>query len=85
MFLTKVNGFLFRKLLSSLRAESNMAVTGRRCPHSGAGEDFARLSVFFTKTAVFGKQKVEKSIRRCQIDRRAESYKRAPDEIQIFG
>ena len=27
-------------LLSSLRAESARAVTGRRCPHSGRGEDF---------------------------------------------
>ena len=26
--------------LSSLRAESARAVTGRRCPHSGVGEDF---------------------------------------------
>ena len=26
--------------LSSLRAESARAVTGRRCPHSGKGEDF---------------------------------------------
>ena len=25
---------------SSLRAESARAVTGRRCPHSGEGEDF---------------------------------------------
>ena len=28
--------------LSSLRAESARAVTGRRCPHSGEGEDFLR-------------------------------------------
>ena len=29
-----------RAPLSSLRAESARAVTGRRCPHSGVGEDF---------------------------------------------
>ena len=28
------------KQLSRLRAESARAVTGRRCPHSGVGEDF---------------------------------------------
>ena len=39
--------------LRALCAESAKAVTGRRCPHSGVGEDFfARWPVFFTKTAV---------------------------------
>ena len=40
--------------------------------------------IFVYEIAVTGKRKVEKSIRRCQINRRAEGYKRAPDEIQIF-
>ena len=36
-----------------LRAESARAVTGRRCPHSGVGEDFLVCQpVFFTKRAV---------------------------------
>ena len=39
--------------LSSPRAESARAVTGRRCPHSGRGEDFlSRQPDFFTETAV---------------------------------
>ena len=43
----------WRLFLSSLRAESAMAVTGRRCPHSGKGEDFlTRQPIFFLKTAV---------------------------------
>ena len=36
--------FLF---LSSLRAESARAVTGRRCPHSGEGKTFWRVNWFF--------------------------------------
>ena len=36
-----------------LRAESARAVAGRRCPHSGEGEDFLSSQLnFFTKTAV---------------------------------
>ena len=45
--------------LSSPRAESARAVTGRRCPHSGVGEDFlARGMGPLTKTGVTQKQKV---------------------------
>ena len=59
------------------------AVTGRRCPHSGVGEDFlVRLPVFFTKRAVSRKPKVEKSIRRYQIDRLGEVYKWTIEKIQ---
>ena len=55
------------------RAESARAVTGRRCPHSGVGEDFLALRLcFFTKSVVSLKQKVEKSIRRCKINRLGE-------------
>ena len=51
--------------LKGLRAESARAVTGRRYPHSGKGEDFLTGQPdFFTKTAVAPEQKVEKSIRR---------------------
>ena len=53
------------KSLSSLRAESARAVTGRRYPHSGEGEDF-------TKTAVTPERKVEKPIPRWEINRHAE-------------
>ena len=43
------------------RAESARAVTGRRCPHSGEGEDFlSRQPDFFTETAVNREWKVEK-------------------------
>ena len=45
-----------------LRAESARAVTGRRCPHSGEGEDFLTGQLnFFTETAVTPERKVEKS------------------------
>ena len=57
----------------SLRAESARAVTGRRCPHSGEGEDFLTGQLnFFTKTAVTPERKVEKSIPRWEINRHAE-------------
>ena len=60
-----------------------MAVTGRRCPHSGVGKTFWRVGQFFlTKTAVTRKRKVEKWIQRCQIDRLRKGYKRAIDEIR---
>ena len=43
-----------------LRAESARAVTGRRCPHSGKGEDFLTGQLnFFTETAVTSEQKVD--------------------------
>ena len=60
--------------LSSPRAESARAVTGRRCPHSGEGDDFlmGQLIFFFTKTAVTPERKVEKSIPRWDINRHAE-------------
>ena len=46
-----------------LRAESARAVTGRRCPHSGEGEDFLMGElIFFMKTAVTPERKVEKLI-----------------------
>ena len=59
--------------LSSPRAESARAVTGRRCPHSGEGEDFLMGQLnCFTKTAVTPERKVEKSIQRREINRHAE-------------
>ena len=46
--------------LSSPRAESARAVTGRQCPHSGRGEDFlSRQPDFFTETAVTLELKVK--------------------------
>ena len=57
----------------SLRAESARAVTGRRCPHSGRGEDFlSRQPDFFTETAVTSERKVEKSFPRWEINRHVE-------------
>ena len=59
--------------LKGLRAECASAVTGRRCPHSGEGEDFLMGQlIFFTKTAVNPERKVEKSIPRWEINRHAE-------------
>ena len=62
-----------RKHLSSPRAESARAFTGRRCPHSGRGKDFlSRQPDFFTETAVTPEQKVEKSFPRWEINRHVE-------------
>ena len=64
-----------------LRAESATAVTGRRCLHSGEGEDFLTGQLnFFTKTAVTPEQKVEKSIPRWEMNRHSEGYKRVIDQ-----
>ena len=59
--------------LSSPRAESARAFTGRRCPHSGRGEDFLTGQPnFFTETAVTPERKVEKSFPMWEINRHAE-------------
>ena len=59
---------LFHYQLSRLRAESARAVPGRRCPHSGKGEDFLTGQPdFFTETAVTLERKVEKSFPRWEI------------------
>ena len=56
-----------------LGAESARAVTGRRCPHSGKGEDFLTGQPdFFTETAVTPERKVENSFPRSEINRHAE-------------
>ena len=64
-------------------AENAKAATGRRCPHSGVGEDFfARRLFFLTKRAVSRKRKVAQWIRRCEIDRLAKGYKVAIVDIR---
>ena len=64
-----------------LRTESARAVTGRRCPHSGKGEDFLKGQPdFFTETAVTPEWKVEKSFRRWEINRHAEGLKWVIDQ-----
>ena len=51
-------------------------------PTVGWGKTFWRVGrFFFTKTALTRKQKVKKSIRRCQIDRLAEDFNWTTDEI----
>ena len=61
------------EILSSPRAESARAVTGRRCPQSGRGEDFlSRQPDFFTETAVTPERKVEKLFPRWEINRHVE-------------
>ena len=56
-----------------LRDESARAVTGRRRPHSGEGEDFLTGHPdFFTVTAVTPERKVEKSFPRWEINRHGE-------------
>ena len=59
--------------LFSPRAESARAVTGRRCPNSGRGEDFLTGQPdFFTETAVTPERKVEKWFPRWEINRHDE-------------
>ena len=61
------------ELLSSPRAESARAFTGRRNSHSGRGEDFLTGQPdFFTETAVTPERKVEKWFPRWEINRHAE-------------
>ena len=56
-----------------LRAESARAVTGRRCPRSGEGEDFLTGQLnSFTETAVTPEQKDEKSFPSWEINRHGE-------------
>ena len=58
---------------SSPRAKSARAVTGRRCPHSGKGEDFLTCQPdFFTETAVTPERKGKKLFPRWEINRHAE-------------
>ena len=67
--------------LSSPRAESARAVTGRQCPDSGEGEDFlTRRPSYFTKTAIIRERKVEKSISRWEKNRLSKGYKQAIDQ-----
>ena len=57
----------------SMRVRSAQAVTGRRCPHSGKGEDFLTGQLnFFTETAVTSERKVKKSFPMWEINRHAE-------------
>ena len=56
--------------LSSPRAESARAFTGRRNFYSGRGEDFlSRQPIFFTETAVTPERKVEKWFPKWEINR----------------
>ena len=77
--------YILNNFLSSpkgLRAESARAVTGRRCPHSGEGEDFLRHQpgFFFTKTAVTSERKVEESFPRWEMNNHSEGYKWVIDQ-----
>ena len=74
--------FTFFLLLSSPRAESARAVTGRRYPHSGEGEDFltGQPVFFFTKTAVTLERKVGKSFPGWEMNNHSEGYKRTVDQ-----
>ena len=67
------SGMEFVKLaLSSPRAESARAFTGRRNSHSGRGEDFLTGQPYFlTETAVTPERKVEKSFPMWEINRDA--------------
>ena len=63
------------------RAESASAVTGRRFPHSGEGEDFlTRQPGFFYEKAVAPERKFEKWLPRWEMNGLSEGYKRAVDQ-----
>ena len=52
-FLWAIPSSFYQHLFNSARAESARAVTVRRCPHSGVGEDFLARQLFLsTKTTV---------------------------------
>ena len=74
MFLIFIIHLWYIHNLSSPRAESARAVSGRRCPHSGEGEDFLTGQLdFFTKTAGMESRKIypkvgnERSLRGLQM------------------
>ena len=65
--------FRYYQARALLRAESARAFTGRRCPHSGTGEDFLTGQlIFFTETAATPERKVEKWFPKWEINRHAE-------------
>ena len=71
----------FPHLIQPARAESARAVTGRRCPHSGTGQDFlARNGPNRTKTGVT-RQRSERFGRAQRLNgANAEGYKRPVDK-----
>ena len=43
-FIKNIFLYIIKNIFSSCLAESARAVTGRRCPHSGEGEDFLKVN-----------------------------------------
>ena len=70
-----------------LRDESARAVTGRRRPHSGVGEDFLtrRPSFFFYKKDCNSETKSRKSFRRLEMNCLSEGYKNFWAKNRDFG
>ena len=67
--------------LKGLRAESARAVTGRRCPHSGKGEDFLTDQLnFFTEMLITPEPDVPQGWLRCQNDRWTKGYAHDPSD-----
>ena len=65
--------FFGQEYLSSPRAMSARAVTGRQLPYSGEGEDFLTGQLnSFTKTVVTLERKIKKSIPRWEMNGHAE-------------
>ena len=64
-----------------LGAESARAVTGRRCPLSGEGEDFlTRRPSFFYEYSHNSGSKSRKLLPRYEMNSHSEGYKRAVDQ-----
>ena len=72
--------------LSSPRAESARAVTGRRCPYSGEGEDFlTRRPSFFYDNGHNSETKSRKLIPWWKMNRLSNGYKWANGRWQNWG
>ena len=67
------------EMLTSPRAESARAGTGRRCHHSGVGEDFLARRHFFYENGRTSDTKSRKIDPKVRLE---ESYKLSIDEIR---
>ena len=67
---------------SSPRAESASAVTGRRCPHSGEGEDFLthQPGFFFYKNGCSSGTESRKWLLRWEMNDLSKGYKQSVDQ-----
>ena len=72
-----------KSTLSSLRAKSARAVTGRRCPHSGRGEDFLSRQPDFFYENCCNSGTVSRKIFPKVGNESSKGYKWAVDQIRV--